>query len=203
MSNSNFTLGNPALVSSVPSPPGCPAEGGERVKGRTGSDLWMGMRGVEGGGGVPCKHKRKEKETKKKRKKKSMPSRNKLRPVGRTLLAFAIKSVMDGCLLYLVASHAVLLAEGPAVLEPAQLGPGAASRRAAELDRVGGRHGVQLLLHLGRRGPVRSPCDAGGREELVTGLQHSQVAVRASLLRLIWEQCEVGGGVGVGCRNGS
>lgn len=130
-----------------------------------------------------------------------MPSRNKQRPVGRTLLAFAIKSVMDGCLRYLVASHAVLLAEGPAVLEPAQLGPGAASRRAAELDRVGGRHGVQLLLHLGRRGPVRSPCDAGGREELVTGLQHSQVAVRASLrapLRLIWEQREVGGGLGWG-----
>ena len=55
---------------------------------------------------------------------------------------------------YMVSSHAVLLAEGPAVLQPAQLGPRVASRRAAELHRVGGRHGVQQILHLGRGRPV-------------------------------------------------
>lgn len=62
---------------------------------------------------------------------------------------------MHCCVKYLISSHAVLLAERLAVLQPAQRGPGVAPRGAAELDRVGGRHRVQPLLHLGRRRPVR------------------------------------------------
>lgn len=109
---------------------------------------------------MPCKHKHKAKKEKK-------HGVMQQAATGRAnVLAFALKSVMHCCLLYLIASHAVLLAEGPAVLEPAQLWPRAASRCAAELDRVGGRNGVQLLLHLGRQGPVRSPCDSGGERRV-------------------------------------
>lgn len=56
--------------------------------------------------------------------------------------------MMYDCLSYLIPSHAVLLAERPAVLKPAQLGPGVASRSTAELDCVGSWHRMQLLLHL-------------------------------------------------------
>ena len=63
-------------------------------------------------------------------------------------LTFVIKSMMYYCLSYLIPSHAVLLAERPAVFEPAQLGPGVASCSTAELDCVGSWHRMQLLLHL-------------------------------------------------------
>lgn len=61
---------------------------------------------------------------------------------------FVIKGVMYYCLSYLIPSHAVLLAERPAVFKPAQLGPGVASCSTAELDCVGSWHRMQLLLHL-------------------------------------------------------
>lgn len=82
-------------------------------------------------------------------------------------LTFAIKRMMYGCLLYLIPSHAVLLAERPAVFKPAQLGPGVASCSTAELDCVGSWHRVQLLFHLRRRGPIRGACNR--REQLVLG----------------------------------
>lgn len=62
MSNSNFTLGNPALVSSVPSPPASPAEGGREGGGtdRRG-DVWM--RGAGGRvEGIPRKPKGKKRD---------------------------------------------------------------------------------------------------------------------------------------------
>lgn len=63
-------------------------------------------------------------------------------------LTFVIKSMMYYCLAYLIPSHAVLLAERPAVFKPAQLGLGVASCSTAELDCVGSWHRMQLLLHL-------------------------------------------------------
>lgn len=67
---------------------------------------------------------------------------------------------------YLVAADAMLLLELLAVFEPAHGGRGVPHGWAAELDGVGGRHGVQPLLHFVRVRPVRRPCANGTHPEM-------------------------------------
>lgn len=66
---------------------------------------------------------------------------------------------------YLVATNAMLLLELLPVLQPAHGGRWVAHGWAAELDGVGGRHGVEPLLHLVRVCPVRCPCSKGTHPE--------------------------------------
>lgn len=94
---------------------------------------------------IPCKYIHKM-ATKKKKYCSTESSKKQEKAVSK--LTIVIKRMMYDCLSYLIPSHAVLLAERPAVFKPAQLGPGVASCSTAELDCVGSWHRMQLLLHL-------------------------------------------------------
>lgn len=59
---------------------------------------------------------------------------------------------------YLVAPDPMLLFKLLPVFQPPHGGRRVPPGRTAELDRVGGGHGVKPLLHLFRAGPVRSSC---------------------------------------------
>lgn len=144
-----FHTRNPALVSSVYFPPVSSVKGGKGVKGQPGNE------GERRRLGVPCVRMCSQKKNRGQKcccTDKQEKAREKLPFVMK-------KSMMYCCLSYLIPSHAVLLAERPAVFKPAQLGPGVASCSTAELDCVGSWHRMQLLLHLCRRGPVRGACN--------------------------------------------
>lgn len=55
---------------------------------------------------------------------------------------------------YLEAPNALVPLKFLAVLEPLERGAGIPVRLASELNGLAGRHGVQLLLHLLRLGPL-------------------------------------------------
>ena len=88
-------------------------------------------------------------------------------------LTFVIKSLIYHCLSYLIPSHAVLLAERPAIFKPVQTGLWVASCSTAELHCVGSWHRMQLLLHLCWRGPIRSTYNqiTGGVQSIPVWLQ--------------------------------
>lgn len=66
---------------------------------------------------------------------------------------------------YLVATDAMLLLELLPVFQPPHGRRWVSHGRAAELDGVGGWHGVEPLLHFVRVCPVRSPCSKGTHPE--------------------------------------
>lgn len=65
----------------------------------------------------------------------------------------------------------MLLFKFLAVFQPPHGGRWMAPGWAAELDGVGGRHGVQTLLHLLCVGPVRRPCFGKGHWAVVRELR--------------------------------
>lgn len=77
---------------------------------------------------------------------------------------------------YLVPANAMLLLKLLPVFQPPHGRRWVAHGRAAELDGVGGWHGVEPLLHFVRVCPVGRPCSKGRHPENISAQELSSLS---------------------------